>query len=136
MKMLTILAAIVMASLAATGCSTTSSGGGVMPTAYATSGGNRNVALLSDEPQAVTFYVAGQEIVRDPAWTKTGRGYEATVSYPVSLMAANSAKFVRADGKGWSKMHPNHMAYLREHDVTKSDPVCVGGLAWCATRGL
>jgi hypothetical protein len=38
--------------------------------------------------------------------------------------------------KGHSLWRNENIAFVREHDVKKSDPACVGGKGWCSYRGL
>jgi len=129
-----ILTALVIAfATIISGCTSSGSTGSVVSTASA---GERKVAVLSDEAQSLTLKVGGQAISLNPSWRKTGRGYEATVRFPAALMSAGSATLIRADKKGWSDWGSAEMRYLRSHDVRGNDPACVGGKAWCATRGL
>lgn len=37
---------------------------------------------------------------------------------------------------GHSIWRGKNLAYVRKHNVSKGDPACVGGDAWCADRGL
>lgn len=128
-----ILPALVIAfATIISGCTSSGSTGSVS----VANAGERKVAVLSDEAQSLTLKVGGRDVHLNPSWRKTGRGYEATVRFSTALMSASSAKLVRADGKGWSSWGASEMRYLRSHDVRGNDPACVGGKAWCATRGL
>lgn len=127
-----IIAAIAFTALS--GCSATTSSMSPVQSAYA-GGGERSVAVLSDLPMTMTLEPTGQSF--NPSWSRTSRGYEATIRFPASYASQyRTMKLKRADGRGWSEWRAAEMSYLRHSDVRKSDPACVGGRSWCATRGL
>ena len=75
--------------------------------------------------------------VHHNGWRQTSRGYETTVTFPRSLLRGQSkARLTREDGRGWSDWGRSEMQYLQSNDVHSGDPACLGGTAWCATRGL
>lgn len=75
--------------------------------------------------------------VSNNGWRQTSRGYETTVTFPRNLLRGQSkARLTREDGLGWSDWGRSEMQYLQSNDVHAGDPACVGGTAWCATRGL
>lgn len=134
MKMYMILSTLVL-PFALSACSST--GGGQSAAMQQTApAGERSVAVLTDEPMSLQLTTGGQTLDVTPSWTETGRGYEGTVKFPVALTRHSSARLTRADGNGWSDWGASEMRYLRNNDVTVADPACVGGTAWCATRGL
>lgn len=124
--------ALVMSALALSACTTSGT-----VSAFA-AGGDRDVAVLSDEPQSLALLANGRTIKSFyPRWRQTHRGYETVISFPVEYATTyNSMRLVRADGLGWSDWRPHHMRYLRRNDVRSNDPACVGGTMWCAGHGL
>jgi len=54
-----------------------------------------------------------------------------------SQSIASSYKVVTLCGEvGHSVWRKQHLAFLKEHDVKKNDPACVGGKGWCGFRKL
>ncbi len=103
--------------------------------------GNRKVAVLSDVPQDLSLQFMGsqKEIIAtfSPTWKRTSRGYEAEIVMPRwYFYRYQSVRLVGSVGDRWSHWHEVHTKYLRNSDVTRSDPACVGGKSWCAVRGL
>lgn len=100
----------------------------------------RSVVVLSDVPQGLKLTSAyGVEKEFFPQWKQTQRGYEATITFPVSLAFERPAlMLVRADGNGWSRWDQGNgaMKHLQYLNVGPDDPACVGGMRWCAVRGL
>lgn len=99
----------------------------------------RSIAVLSDVPMALELCDKACNTVAsfDPTWQQTGRGYETTITVSTEVFHVNrTLQLIRADGKGWSDWGSAEINYLKRNDVTAADPACVGGTAWCSTRGL
>lgn len=105
----------------------------------AAAGDTARIAVLSDVlPNSLILEVAGQAYrIQNNSWRQTSRGFETTAFFPRSLLRGqNQARLVREDGRGYSNWGRSEMQYLQRNDVTANDPACLGGTAWCATRGL
>jgi len=103
--------------------------------------GVRKVAVLSDVPQDLSLqFLGSKKVIVDtfaPSWHRTSRGYETEITMPVwYFYRYQSLRLVGSVGDRWSDWHEVHTNYLRNNNVTKNDPACVGGKAWCAVRGL
>lgn len=103
--------------------------------------GQRSVAVLSDVQQTLTLTTHNGKtklIEFNPRWEQTSRGYETTIQFPVSFTYQYpSLMLIGGTGDRWSRWHPTpHMRFLRNNNVGRHDPACVGGKRWCAVRGL
>ncbi len=129
---------VLLMSAALAGCVETTAGGEV--SRAATSYETRSIAVLSNEPHDLRLCDSSCNTIvafDNVAWRQTGRGYEATVTVSSEVFYGRSKMtLMRADEQGWSDWGSAELSYLRRNDVTAADPACVGGLAWCATRGL
>lgn len=100
----------------------------------------RTIAVLSNEPHDLRLCDSSCETIvsfDNVSWTQTGHGYETTIRVSSEVFyGRNSMTLMRADDRGWSDWGSAELRYLRSNDVTSSDPACVGGRPWCATRGL
>lgn len=108
--------------------------------------GDRTVWVLSDKPMKLALLGNSQQgnelsCAQLTGWEKTSKGYMTQIAFPSSYVSQYPRlRLVREDGKGWSDWNKDHgsneMAFLRNSNVGKGDPACVGSRAWCATRGL
>ncbi len=129
MKSICIIAVALVTGLAGCMNTTGAQGSSIM----------RNVAVLSNEPMDLRLCDRSCDTVASfvPTWEQTGRGYETTIQISTRHFYGTSfLKLIRADDLGWSDWGSTEVIYLRGHDVTSSDPACVGGRNWCAVRGL
>lgn len=119
--------------------------GMIVPATSAPNGwpdGDRKVWVLSDVPHdflTLQFLGSKTEVIHQfyPGWQKTSRGYEAQITMPRWYFYRwQSVRLVGSIGDTWSHWHEVHTQYLRNNDVTRGDPACVGGKGWCAIRGL
>lgn len=98
----------------------------------------RTVWVLSDQPQSLSLQFDGREIAHfDQTWTRTSSGYMTQIQFPVSELGRyQNLRLIRADGKGYSDWGAENISFLKHSNVGKGDPACVGGMGWCAIRGL
>lgn len=118
------------------------------PGSFCSSGnhGDRTVWVLSDKPMRLALLgnsQTGNELpcAQLTGWQQTSKGYMTQIAFPSSYVSDfPRLRLVREDGKGWSDWNKDHgsneMAYLRNSNVGRNDPACVGSRPWCSTRGL
>lgn len=70
-----------------------------------------------------------------PGYVNGHAGYVTQVCFSQSLLYAFDVVTLCAQ-LGHSVWRNADMAYVRTHDVKRSDPACVGGKSWCNLRGL
>lgn len=131
---------MIIAMICALGVTACSATGGNGPSA-SVSNEMRSVAVLTEVPGGICLKSRTECLLDIPqselTWVQTGRGYETTVKLPAGLFYENNwLALVHGDGHGASEWGSNEINYLRRNDVTASDPACLGGKAWCATRDL
>src|SRR3989344_3472173 len=103
--------------------------------------GKIRVRVLNSKPDALVLYRgrsrSGAFIANfAPDWTKTNRGYVATIVFDASLIA-DKRVVALCDGDGQSVWDRSVINYFLANGTNRvGDEACTGGKRWCAKRGL